>query len=317
MPTPPGRAGASSPSGPSSSTCASGWASPSSVRPPRRCGCWATRSRPSAWPPGRRCPVVPWGAGAADSLDTARLQARFLGFPVVAEGRGRRRAVAAIQQGVRRRRSCAEAFDRVRDEARRLFGDSSRVRRAVDRRSAARRGADRGRRPRHDVGRRHPRRTVQRRHQKVLEESPAPGLPPDMDRAAARGRAALCRAAGYRERRRGRVPVRAGHRPALLHGGEPLAAGRAPGHRADDRPRPRDAADPPGARRPAARASRRRRAATRSRCASRPRTPSRVRAGARRRSAAARARRAPGCGSTAASTRATWCGPSTTRCSPS
>ncbi len=85
--------------------------------------------------------------------------------------------------------------------------------------------------------------SLQRRHQKVVEETPAPHLPERTRRAlhdaarkaAARDRLPRCR--------HGRVPLRPGAGPVLLPGDEHPAPGRAPGHRARARRRPgRDAA---------------------------------------------------------------------------
>ncbi|MBL8144453.1 MAG: ATP-grasp domain-containing protein [Acidobacteria bacterium] len=140
-------------------------------------------------------PVVPWGGAVADSIDTARLQAQSLGFPVVVKA-----AVGVGGRAVHKVSSLAEladAFAATRQEARRTFGndtvfveqwiDGSRHREvqivadhrgttwAVDVRGA----------------------TVQRRHQKVLEESPAPDLPLDVDRAMRASAVRLCRAAGF------------------------------------------------------------------------------------------------------------------------
>ena len=74
--------------------------------------------------------------------------------------------------------------------------------------------------------------STQRRHQKVLEEAPAPtidaGDPRARDQRSGRPR----RARRLRQRRHRRVPARRGHRRGLLPRDEHPAPGRAPGHRA-------------------------------------------------------------------------------------
>ena len=140
-------------------------------------------------------PVVPWGGSVADTLDTARGQAQRLGFPIVLKpargvgGRAIRRVNSALE--------LAEAFDATTDESRKTFGSSQiLVERWVEgaRHEEVQVVADsHGTTWAVDV--RHG--TVQRLFRKVMEESPSPGLPVDIDRAMRAAAVRLCRAAGY------------------------------------------------------------------------------------------------------------------------
>ena len=121
--------------------------------------------------------------------------------------------------------------------------------------------------------------SLQRRHQKVLEEAPSPVITPEAARRDGRARRQGDGRDGLSRRRHDRVPLR--ERRILLHRDEHPAPGRASGDRDDQRHRPGARADPRRLRRGpvAARRSRCSFTATRSNAGSTPRTrrPSRPR----------------------------------------
>ncbi|HYK91837.1 MAG TPA: biotin carboxylase N-terminal domain-containing protein, partial [Acidobacteriota bacterium] len=141
-------------------------------------------------------PVIPWGGGPADSVEIAREQARSLGYPVVIKataGEGGR--------GIRRVDSDAElagAFAGVQSESRRLFGNPSvYIEKWMDgaRHVEAQIVAD-SHGTTWALGLRDC--SIQRRHQKIVEEAPADVLPPAEGRDLCAAAIHLCQAAGYR-----------------------------------------------------------------------------------------------------------------------
>ena len=154
--------------------------------------------------------------------------------------------------------------------------------------------------------------SLQRRHQKVIEEAPAPDLPAKLREKIGERCVDACKQDRLPRRRHLRVPVRGGR--VLLHRDEHAHPGRAPGDRDDHRHRHRAGADPHRRRREAAHAAEGHRscAATPSSAASTPRirTASRPR---RARSPRTIRPAGPASASTRTSTRATACRRTTTR----
>ena len=157
--------------------------------------------------------------------------------------------------------------------------------------------------------------SIQRRHQKVVEESPSLAVSPELRRRMTVGRRVGREGGRLHQRRHDRVPARRG-RLVLLPRDEHAPAGRASDHRNGDRRRPGAVADPHRARRAArsrSRSAAARRRRTRSNAASTRRIPT---TGSCRRRAASRGcacRRGRACATTAARTKAAKCRSSTTR----
>ena len=186
---------------------------------------------------------VPVSRGTSEPVGDAEqavAAARDIGFPVMvkasAGGGGMGMAVAADEAALR------TELERVRGFAERMFGDPAvllerffpRVRHVevqvlglADGRVVA-------------LGERDC--SVQRRNQKLAEETPSPAVTPALRDQLFRGGDRRGRGRRLPQRRHGRVPARRRLRRVRLPRDEHPAAGRAPGHRDGDRHRPGRAA---------------------------------------------------------------------------
>jgi acetyl/propionyl-CoA carboxylase alpha subunit len=140
-------------------------------------------------------PVVPWSDNPVDSVDDALVWAARLGYPLMIKA-----SAGGGGRGMRLVRSDAELrerFEGARAEAGQAFGDATLFLERVitpARHVEVQIIAD------HygtiwPLGVRDC--TIQRRHQKVLEESPSPALSPAVDEALQRDAMRLCESAGY------------------------------------------------------------------------------------------------------------------------
>ena len=143
-----------------------------------------------------RVPVVPWSGRAVGAAAEAASAAEALGYPVLVKA-----AAGGGGRGIRvvsRPEEMPEAFESARHESLRAFGDATvfveKLLRGVRHVEVQVLGDAYG--TTWAVGVRDC--TVQRRHQKVLEESPAPTLPPDVDRDLRAAALRIARTAGYR-----------------------------------------------------------------------------------------------------------------------
>jgi acetyl/propionyl-CoA carboxylase alpha subunit/acetyl-CoA carboxylase carboxyltransferase component len=140
-------------------------------------------------------PVAPWSGGPVATLEEARAHAAHIGYPLMVKatagggGRGIRRVAA--EDGL------AAAFQSARDEARLSFGDPTVF---MEQLAGGARHIEVQVIADHygtvwPVGVRDC--SVQRRYQKVIEESTSTALTPEQDREVREAAARLCKAAGY------------------------------------------------------------------------------------------------------------------------
>ena len=141
-------------------------------------------------------PVAPWSGGPVATVEEAREHAERIGYPLMIKatagggGRGIRRVTAGQQ--------LAAAFRSARDEARRSFGDPTLF---MERLTEGARHVEVQVVADHHgtvwaVGVRDC--SIQRRFQKLVEESASTALGPEREAQARAAAARLCRAAGYR-----------------------------------------------------------------------------------------------------------------------
>jgi acetyl/propionyl-CoA carboxylase alpha subunit/acetyl-CoA carboxylase carboxyltransferase component len=143
-----------------------------------------------------RVPVVPWSGRAVGGAAEAASAGEALGYPVLVKA-----AAGGGGRGIRlvsRSEEMPEAFDSASHESLRAFGDATvfveKLLQGVRHVEVQVLGDAYG--TMWAVGVRDC--TIQRRHQKVLEESPAPTLPADVDRDLRAAALRIARTAGYR-----------------------------------------------------------------------------------------------------------------------
>ncbi len=142
-----------------------------------------------------RIPVAPWSNGPVETLADARSHAERLGYPLLIKatagggGHGIRRVDTPAQ--------LAAAFEGARAEAAKAFGDPTvymeklvEGARHVEVQIIADRYGTTWAAGVRDC-------TIQRRHQKIIEEAPSPALSPEQDEELRQAAVRLSRAAGY------------------------------------------------------------------------------------------------------------------------
>ena len=140
-------------------------------------------------------PVTPWSHGPVETLDDARAHAERLGYPLLIKA-----TAGGGGHGIRLVRSAdqlPQAFASARAEAFKAFGDPTvfmeqQVQRArhVEVQIIADHYGTTWAAGVRDC-------TIQRRHQKILEEAPSPALSPEQDRALREAAVRLSQATGY------------------------------------------------------------------------------------------------------------------------
>ena len=144
---------------------------------------------------GAGVPVVP-GSDGVDAPDEARGRPTELGYPVLlkaaAGGGGMRHAA---RRG--RRTSSRTRSRRASAEAQAAFGDGDALRRAADRAARHVEVQVLVRRPRRRAHARERECSIQRRHQKLIEESPSPALDAELREEMEAAAERACRAIGY------------------------------------------------------------------------------------------------------------------------
>ena len=246
--TPSTRASASSPRTPPSPRPSRPPASAGSARRRPRSGRWATRPPPAGSPGASGSRSSP--ATTAMRRTTRALRGRLAGSAIRSSSSRPPAAAARACDGRARPRELRDQLAAARREAQGAFGDERLIlERLVEG-------------PRHvevqvlfdrhgngvHLGERDC--SIQRRHQKVLEETPSPGRPARVRRRLTEAALAIAARGRLRERRHVRVPPRRPRRDLLPRDEHP-APGRASRHGARHRPRPRRRPDPDRRRRAA------------------------------------------------------------------
>ena len=187
-------------------------------------------------------PVAPWSGGPVEDMASALEHAKQIGYPMILKARsgGGGRGIRMVFDPS----ELEEAIERTQSEALKAFNDQVifmeklvvggrhiEVQIIADNYGNAWAPGIR------DC-------SIQRRNQKLIEESGSPALTAAAGRRAAQGRGRAGQGGRVPRRRHGGVPVPAGGEDVRLPGGEHPAAGRASDHRGVHRARPGEAADP-------------------------------------------------------------------------